>query len=451
MQRYYYFFKYPNYYITFVVKKGHEVLFSCVSQKKIVPLRHNYQYIQGYKFMIISNRIAALEESATLQVAALCQQLRAEGVDVIGLSLGEPDFPAPAHVKQAAIDAVNNDISHYGPTPGFPALREAIAATINKEIAAYPVRPYNANEIVVSVGAKQALCNAIEAIIGPGDEVIMPTPCWVSYVEMVKIAQGKSVLVKTTMENNFCLTAEQLEEAITPNTKLLMLCTPNNPTGSVYTYDNLKAIVEVLKKHPQIIVLADEIYQHILYTGKHETLAQFPELQDRLIIINGVSKAYAMTGYRIGWLACHDKDFITAVKRLQGQTISCATTIAQKAAEAAYSGPQECVEEMRQAFERRRNLIVGLAKEIPGMKVLEPQGAFYLFPDVSAFFGKQYNGQTINNADELVTFLLQEAHVACVSGSAFGEDNCIRFSYATSEDLIIEAMRRMKEALAKLA
>ena len=219
--------------------------------------------------MLISNRIAALEESQTLQVAALCQQLRAEGVDVIGLSVGEPDFPAPTHIKQAAIDAVNNDISHYGPTPGFPALREAIAQTINKDLATYNVKPYNANEIVVSVGAKQALCNAIEAIVGPGDEVIMPTPCWVSYVEMVKIAQGKSVLVKTSMENNFCLTAEQLEEAITPNTKLLMLCTPNNPTGSVYTYDNLKAIVEVLKKHPQVVVLADEIYQHILYTCKH--------------------------------------------------------------------------------------------------------------------------------------------------------------------------------------
>ena len=400
--------------------------------------------------MLISNRIAALEESQTLQVAALCQQLRTEGVDVIGLSVGEPDFPAPTHIKQAAIDAVNNDISHYGPTPGFPALREAIAQTINKDLATYNVKPYNANEIVVSVGAKQALCNAIEAIVGPGDEVIMPTPCWVSYVEMVKIAQGKSVLVKTSMENNFCLTAEQLEEAITPNTKLLMLCTPNNPTGSVYTYDNLKAIVEVLKKHPQVVVLADEIYQHILYTGKHESLAQFPEIEDRLIIINGVSKAYAMTGYRIGWLASHDTDLLIAVKRLQGQTISCATTIAQKAAEAAYSGPQECVEEMRQAFERRRNLILELAKEIPGMKVLEPQGAFYLFPDVSAFFGKQYNGQTIHNANELVTYLLQEAHVALVSGSAFGEDNCIRFSYATSEDLITEAMRRVKEALSKL-
>ena len=400
--------------------------------------------------MIISNRIAALEESATLKVAALCQQLRSEGVDVIGLSVGEPDFPAPQHVKQAAIDAVNNDVSHYGPTPGFPALREAIAASLNKDIKDYPVRPYNANEIVVSVGAKQALCNAIEALIGPGDEVIMPTPCWVSYVEMVKIAEGKSVLVKTTMENNFCLTAEQLEEAITPNTKLLMLCSPNNPTGSVYSYENLKAIVDVLKRHPQVNVLADEIYQHILYTGKHETLAQFPELEDRLIIINGVSKAYAMTGYRIGWLASHDKELITAVKRLQGQTISCATTIAQKAAEAAYAGPQECVEEMRQAFERRRNLILELAKDIPGLKVLEPQGAFYLFPDVTAFFGKQYNGQVIHNADDVVTFILQEAHVALVSGSAFGEDNCIRISYATSEELITEAMRRTKEALAKL-
>ena len=400
--------------------------------------------------MIISNRIAALEESATLRVAALCQQLRSEGVDVIGLSLGEPDFPAPAHVKQAAIDAVNNDVSHYGPTPGFPALRQAIADTLNADLKEYAVQPYNANEIVVSVGAKQALCNAIEALIGPGDEVIMPTPCWVSYVEMVKIAQGKSVLVKTTMDNNFCLTAEQLEMAITPNTKLLMLCSPNNPTGSVYSLENLKALVEVLKKHQQIVVLADEIYQHILYTGKHETLAQFPELENRLVIINGVSKAYAMTGYRIGWLASHDKDLITAVKRLQGQTISCATTIAQKAAEAAYAGPQDCVEEMRQAFHRRRDLIVSLAKEIPGMKVLEPQGAFYLFPDVSAYFGKQYNGQTIHNADEVVTYLLMEAHVALVSGSAFGEDNCIRFSYATSEELIVEAMRRVKEALAKL-
>lgn len=400
--------------------------------------------------MKISERIAALEESQTLQVAALCQQMRAEGVDVIGLSLGEPDFPAPAHVKQAAIDAVNNDVSHYGPTPGFPSLRQAIADTLNKNIQGYPVRSYDANEIVVSVGAKQAICNVVEALIGPGDEVIMPTPCWVSYVEMVKMAQGKSVLVKTSMENNFCLTAEQLEEAITPQTKLLMLCSPNNPTGSVYTLDNLKALVEVLKRHPQVNVLADEIYQHILYTGKHETLAQFAEIEDRLIVINGVSKAYAMTGYRIGWLACHDKQLVTAVKRLQGQMITCATTIAQKAAEAAYRGPQDCVEEMRAIFQQRRDIIVQMAKDISGMKVLEPQGAFYLFPDVSAFFGKQHQGGTINNAEDLVTYLLREAHVACVSGSAFGEDNCIRLSYATSESIIVEAMKRIKEALCKL-
>ena len=400
--------------------------------------------------MEISKRISALEESQTLKVAALCQQMRAEGVDVIGLSLGEPDFPAPAHVKQAATEAVNNDISHYGPTPGFPALRQAIADTLNKDLEGYSVRAYNANEIVVSVGAKQALCNAIEALIGPGDEVIMPTPCWVSYVEMVKIAEGKSVLVKTTMENNFCLTAEQLEAAITPKTKLLMLCSPNNPTGSVYTLENLKALVEVLKKHPQVVVLADEIYQHSLYTGKHETLAQFPELEDRLIIINGVSKAYAMTGYRIGWLACHDKDLITAVKRLQGQTISCATTIAQKAAEAAYTGPQECVEEMRQAFERRRDLSVRLAKEIPGLEVNCPQGAFYLFPKCSSFFGKRCGDRVINTSTDLAMYLLEVGHVATVGGDDFGSPECFRMSYATSDENIIEAMRRIREALAQL-
>ena len=394
----------------------------------------------------ISDRVQSLSPSQTLAMSQKSNELKAQGVDVINLSVGEPDFNTPHHIKEAAKKAIDENFTFYTPVPGYMSLRKAIAAKLKNENGL----DYTPEQIVVSGGAKQSLCNVILSVINPGDEVVIPTPAWVSYVEMVKIAQGKSVLVKTSMDNNFCLTAEQLEAAITPKTKLLMLCSPNNPTGSVYSLENLKALVEVLKKHPQVVVLADEIYQHILYTGKHETLAQFAELEDRLIIINGVSKAYAMTGYRIGWLASHDKDLITAVKRLQGQTISCATTIAQKAAEAAYTGPQECVEEMRQAFERRRNLIVGLAKEIAGMKVLEPQGAFYLFPDVSAYFGKQYNGQVINNADELVTYLLQEAHVACVSGSAFGEENCIRFSYATSEDLIIESMRRMKEALEKL-
>ena len=397
-------------------------------------------------YLKISKKASAVSPSPTLSIDSKFKQMKKDGIPVVGFGAGEPDFNTPENVKEAGIKAIENNFTRYTPASGTLELKKAVA----EKFKADNNLNYEPSQIVISNGAKHSLVNAFSAILNPGDEVIMPTPCWVSYVEMVKIAQGKSVLVKTTMENNFCLTADQLEAAITPNTKLLMLCSPNNPTGSVYTLENLQALVEVLKKYPKVNVLADEIYQHILYTGKHETLAQFPELEDRLIIINGVSKAYAMTGYRIGWLASHDKELITAVKRLQGQTISCATTIAQKAAEAAYAGPQDCVEEMRQAFHRRRDLIVGLAKEIPGMKVLEPQGAFYLFPDVTAYFGKQYNGQTINNADDVVTYLLQEAHVACVSGSAFGEDNCIRFSYATSEDLIIEAMRRMKEALAKL-
>lgn len=400
--------------------------------------------------MQISKRIDSLAESQTLQIAARCQQLRAEGVDVIGLSLGEPDFAAPQHVKDAAKAAIDNDFSHYGPVPGFPSLREAIAKTLNGELGDKNPQAFTANEIVVSVGAKHCLCNAIETLVGPGDEVILPTPCWVSYIEMVKLAEGVSVPVKTTMENNFCLTAEQLEAAITPRTRLLVLCTPNNPTGSVYSREALADLVCVLEKHPDISVISDEIYEHILYTGHHESMGQFESLKDRVVIINGVSKSHAMTGYRIGWMACHDKGFISAVKRLQGQQCTCATTIAQKAAEAAYTGDTACVEEMRQAFERRRDLIVGLAREIEGLKVLKPQGAFYLFPDVSAFFGKTYNGVTVHNADEVVEYLLNEAHVACVSGSAFGEDRCIRLSYATSEELIIKAMARIKEALGKL-
>lgn len=383
-------------------------------------------------------------------MAARCRQLCAEGIDVISMSLGEPDFAAPEHIKLAAKKAVDDNFSHYGPTPGFPTLRQAIADTLNQELANAPVQPYSADEVIVSVGAKQAICNAIQALIGPEDEVILPTPCWVSYVEMVKLAEGKSVLVKTSMDNDYCLTPEQLEAAITPKTRLLLLCSPNNPTGAVYSYDRLAALVKVLAKHPNIAVLSDEIYEHIQYVGKHEGLGQFPEIEDRVIIVNGVSKAYAMTGYRIGWMACHDKALLGACKRLQGQMITCATTIAQKAAEAAYLGPQDCVAEMREAFQKRRDLIVRLAKEIPGFKIIEPQGAFYLFPDVSAYFGKSYQQHTIHNANELVDFLLNEAHVACVSGSAFGDDNCIRFSYATDEHNIIEAMRRVKEALTKL-
>lgn len=403
--------------------------------------------IVEYLIMKISKRISALQESQSLQMAARCQQLRSEGVDIIGLSLGEPDFPAPAHIKEAAKAAVDQDFSHYGPTPGFPSLRKAIVDTLNNDLKQYDVTPYTPNDIIVSVGAKQAICNCIQALLDPDDEVIIPTPCWVSYVEMVKLAEAKSVLVKTTMDNHFCLTAEQLEAVITPKTRLLLLCTPNNPTGAVYTKEQLASLVRVLVKHPDIAVLSDEIYAHIQYNGQHESMGQFKEIEDRLVIVNGVSKAYAMTGYRIGWMASHDKTLVGACKRLQGQMITCATTIAQKAAEAAYTGPQECVAEMREAFHRRRDLIAGLAREIPGLRFTEPQGAFYLFPDVSAYFGKQYEGQCINSANDLTEYLLNVAHVACVSGSAFGEDHCIRLSYATSEDQIVEAMRRIKDAL----
>ncbi len=385
--------------------------------------------------MKLSNRLSGLSESQTLQVAARCQELRAQGINVIGLSLGEPDFATPAHIKQAAIDAVNSDFSHYGPVPGFPALREAIAKTI----------PFAANEIIVSVGAKQAICNVILTLIDRGDEVIMPTPSWVSYSEMVKLAEGKPVFIPTALENDFKLTAQQLEQAITSRTKMLMICSPNNPTGSVYTREELQAIVDVLAKHPDIYVIADEIYEKILYTGHHESLAQFPEIHDRVILINGVSKAYAMTGYRIGFMACHDAEVVKAVKTLQGQEITCATTVAQKAAEAAYAGDQACVEQMRQVFEKRRDMMLGMLMAIPHIKCPKPNGAFYLFPDVSAYYGDK-----IKNSSDMVDYLLSEAHVACVAGSAFGEDKCIRLSYATSEDNIREALTRIQQALARL-
>jgi len=392
--------------------------------------------------MKLSKRVACLNESQTLQVAARCQALRAQGVDVIGLSLGEPDFATPDHIKQAAVEAIHSDVSHYGPVPGFPTLREAIAQSINSSIIN---SSFTKDDIIVSVGAKQAIANVILTLIDRGDEVIIPTPSWVSYSELVKLAEGVPVTVPTLLENEFKLTAEQLEKAITPKTKLLMICSPNNPTGSAYTREELQALVEVMKKYPNMYVLSDEIYEKILYTGKHESLVQFDAIRDRVILINGVSKAYAMTGYRIGYLACHDAEIVKAVKILQGQEITCATTIAQKAAEAAYTGDQACVETMRQQFEKRRDLMLGMLMQIPGIKCPKPQGAFYLFPDVSAY----YKGKIQCSAD-LVDYLLDEAHVACVAGSAFGEDKCIRLSYATSEEKITEALTRIQVALAKI-
>lgn len=385
--------------------------------------------------MKIAERIERLAESQSLQMAARCRQMREQGVDVIGMSLGEPDMDTPLHIQKAAQEAVANHWSHYGPVRGLPGLREAAAMRQNERSKIQ----YTANDVLVCVGAKMAIYNAIQTIINPGDEVILPTPCWVSYSEMVKVAEGKVVNIATRMEDQYCLTPDQLRKAITPKTKLLLLCTPNNPTGSVYSRKQLDELVAVLEEHPQVAVLADEIYSPLVYGVEAVSFAQYPQLADRLIVINGVSKAYAMTGYRIGWMLCKDADFISGCARLQGQQITCATMVAQKAAEAAMTGSQDCVEDMRKVFEERKELICRLAADIPGFKFDEPEGAFYLFPNVSA----------LGTGDEIAEYLLEKAHVACVSGSAFGCDECIRLSYAISTEEIKEAMRRIKEALAQ--
>ena len=337
--------------------------------------------------MNISDRIANISASPTLAMAAKAAAMKAAGENIISMSLGEPDFPTPAHVKQAVKDAVDADMSHYGPVPGTPGLRAAAAKYMSG--FAGQENLFRAEDIIVSVGAKQSICNAIETLVGKGDEVILPTPCWVSYTEMVKLAEGVPVMVRTTMDNDFILTPEALEAAITPRTKLIVLCTPNNPTGAVYSAENIEALAQVLKRYPHVAIIADEIYNQICYTGTCATWATQTELLDRLIIVNGVSKAFAMTGYRIGWLACKDQTFIKACTRLQGQQITCATMVAQYAAQKALEGDLGCVAEMTKAFERSRNLIVELAQDVPGFKVRSPKGAFYLFPDVTALFGKR--------------------------------------------------------------
>lgn len=393
--------------------------------------------------MAISNRIKSLSESQSLAMAQRCAQLRAEGVDVIGLTLGEPDFNTPDHIKEAAVQAVVNNYSHYAPVPGIPSLREAVSRKLLMENHL----SYTPDEIIISVGAKQAICNAVLSLVNPGDEVILPTPCWVSYSEMVRLAEGVNVFVPTSAANAYKLTAEQLRAAITHKTRLLFLCSPNNPTGCVYSESDLQALAEVLADYPDIYIISDEIYEHLNYVGKHASLASFKRIAGRVVVINGVSKSYAMTGYRIGWLACHDKALVAACKKLQGQYLTSACTVAQKAAEAAYTGSQQCVEDMRQKFCRRRDLIMELLSHIPGVSCDCPAGAFYVFPDVSSYYGKTYAGKVINGSDDMVDYLLNEAHVACVSGSAFGEDRCMRLSYATSEDNIRIALARIKEAL----
>jgi Aspartate/tyrosine/aromatic aminotransferase len=394
----------------------------------------------------VSERLAALSPSETLAMSQKSNELKAQGFDVINLSVGEPDFNTPDHIKAAAKQAVDNNFSFYSPVPGYPALRNAICAKLKTENGL----DYKPEEIVCSNGAKQSVCNVIMAIISKGDEVIVPAPYWVSYPEMVKIADGTTVEVYAGIEQDFKITPAQLEAAITPKTKAIILCSPSNPTGSVYSKEELKGLADVLANYPNIIILSDEIYEHINYLGSHESIAQFESVRDRVVIINGVSKGYAMTGWRLGWIAA-PKWIASACNTLQGQYTSGPSSITQKAAEAAYTGDQSCVETMRIAFERRKKLVVDLARQIPGLKTNDPQGAFYIFPDCSSFFGKSYNGRVIANSGDLAMYLLEEGHVACVGGGAFGAPNCIRMSYATSDENIVKAFGWIKEALAKLA
>ncbi|HQB69987.1 MAG TPA: pyridoxal phosphate-dependent aminotransferase [Bacteroidales bacterium] len=394
----------------------------------------------------VSLRLASLAPSETLAMSQKSNELKAMGFDVINMSVGEPDFFTPDHIKLAAKQAVDNNFSFYSPVPGYPALRKAIVEKLKKENGL----DYTVDQIVCSNGAKQSVCNVLLSIISPGDEVIVPAPYWVSYVEMVKLAEGKNVIVSAGIEQDFKITAAQLEAAITPKTKALILCSPSNPTGSVYSKEELKALAAVLAKHPQVYILSDEIYEHINYLGKHESIAQFESVSERVIVINGVSKAYAMTGWRIGWIAA-PQWIASACNKLQGQYTSGPCSVSQEAARAAYTGDQACVAEMRTAFERRKNLIVKLMREVPGFKVQEPKGAFYVFPDCSAYIGKSFKDKTITNATDLAMFLLEEAHVAAVGGVAFGAPNCLRFSYATSDENIVKAIDRIKVALAKLA
>lgn len=393
----------------------------------------------------LSERLNRLSPSETLAMSQKSSELKAQGIDIINMSVGEPDFNTPEHIKEAAKKAIDDNYSKYSPVAGYPALRNAIVAKLKNENGL----DYTAAQISCANGAKQSVCNTIMTLVNAGDEVIIPAPYWVSYPEMVKLADGTPVTVPAGIEQDFKITPAQLEAAITPKTKLLILCSPSNPTGSVYNKEELAGLAAVLAKHPQVYIIADEIYEHINYIGKHESIAQFKEIQDHVVIVNGVSKAYAMTGWRIGFIAGPEW-IVKAVNKLQGQYTSGPCSVSQKAAEAAYTGTQAPVEEMRQAFERRRDLIVKLAKEIPGFEVNVPQGAFYLFPKCSSYFGKSAEGRTINNAADLAMYLLEVGHVACVGGGAFGAPECIRMSYATSDENITEAMRRIKEALAKL-
>lgn len=393
----------------------------------------------------LSERLNRLQPSATLAMSQKSNELKAQGIDIVNMSIGEPDFNTPEAIKEAAHRAIDENYSHYSPVPGYPVLRQAIADKLKRENNL----DYSTAQILCSNGAKQSVCNAILALVNAGDEVIIPAPYWVSYPQMVKLAGGTPVYVEATIEQNFKITPGQLEAAITPQTKALILCSPSNPTGAVYSIEELRGLADVLRRHENVLVLSDEIYEHINYVGRHASIAQAEGMKERTVIINGVSKAYAMTGWRIGFIAAPEW-IVKGCNKLQGQYTSGPCSVSQIAAAAAFSGNQQCVEDMRRAFERRKNLIVSLAREIPGFEVNDPEGAFYLFPKVSSYFGKSYDGRKIETSTDFALFLLEVGHVATVGGDAFGSPECIRFSYATSEDNIREAMKRVKETVALL-
>jgi aspartate aminotransferase len=393
----------------------------------------------------LSNRLNRLQPSATLAMSQKSSEMKAQGIDIVNMSIGEPDFNTPDAIKEAAKKAIDDNYSHYSPVPGYPVLRNAIVEKLKRENGL----DYTPAQILCSNGAKQSVCNTLMALVNDGDEVIIPAPYWVSYPQMVKLAGGNPITIEATIEQDFKITPAQLKAAITPRTKALILCSPSNPTGSVYSLQELTKLAEVLKEYPEIIVLSDEIYEHINYTGQHASIAQVAGMKERTVIINGVSKAYAMTGWRIGFIAAPEW-IVKGCNKLQGQYTSGPCSVSQIAAAAAFAGNQQCVEEMRQAFERRKNLIVSLAREIPGFEVNMPDGAFYIFPKISSYFGKTCEGRTIKTSSDFAMFLLEVGHVASVGGDAFGSPDCIRLSYATSEDNIREALKRIRETVARL-
>ena len=395
--------------------------------------------------MQLSSRLERFSEPETLKMAKLGRELRSQGIDVIDLSLGEPDFDTPEHIKDAARKAVTDNWSHYPPVAGYPELREAICQKFKRDNNL----DYKPENIIVSTGAKQSLANAVFAVVDKGDEVIIPTPYWVTYSEIVKLGEGDVKLVRTSIENDYKIKPEELEAAITPKSKLFIFSSPSNPTGGVYSKEELAALAEVFRKHPQIFIISDEIYEYINYVGKHESIAQFDDLKDRIIIINGLSKGFAMTGYRLGFIAANPT-IVKACEKLQGQFTSGATAVTQRAAITALTAPLDTTWDMLTEFKARKKRVLELLKAIPGVKLSEPDGAFYVFPDISAYFGKKDGEETIANADDLCMYLLNKAHVSTVTGRAFGEPNCIRISFANSMSKIEGGLKRITDAMAKL-